>query len=86
MNFKTKAFVLCGLTLFNVSYLGLVLAQQIKENDKDDEEGKLDNSTLFCIVVVVLVVLAKLFFCACCCGDCNGSRRREPDENDIRRL
>ena len=86
MNFIAKVFVLCGLKLLNVSYFDVVLAQQIKENDKEDEEGKLDNSTLFCIVVVVLVVLAKLFFCACCFGDCNGSRRRDLDEDNIRRL
>ena len=96
MNFKTKAYIFCVLDLLILSCLDHVLAQQIKEDDKEDEEGKLDNSTLFCIVVVVLVVLAKLFFCACCFVDCNGwinawrlliaSRRSAPDDNDTRRI
>ncbi len=85
MNFKTRVFVLNGLKLLINFYLDHVPAQQSKDNDKQDEEGKIDESTIVCIVVVVLVVLAKLYFCACCCGDCNRCRRTEQDSNDVRR-
>ena len=56
MNFKTRAFVLSGLKLLINFYLDHVPAQQSKENDKEDEGGKIADSTIVCIVVVVLVV------------------------------
>ena len=85
MNFKTRSFVLGGLKVLINFYLDHVPAQQSKENAKQDEVGKIDDSTIVCIVVVVLVVLAKLYFCACCFGDYNRCRRTNQDANDARR-